>query len=74
MVQADRELLSRARRHAAQRGVSLAQLVREALEREVGAGPPRESRLIGAFDSGEDHDVGRESGETGRMPPRSWRS
>ncbi len=36
MIQADEELLRRARRTAARRGVSIAQLVREALERELG--------------------------------------
>ncbi len=36
MVQADEDLLRRARRAAARRGVSIAQLVRDALERELG--------------------------------------
>lgn len=36
MIQAEEELLRRARRAAARRGVSIAQLVREALERELG--------------------------------------
>lgn len=36
MIQADEELLRRARRAAARRGVSIAQLVRDALERELG--------------------------------------
>ena len=42
MIQADRSLLERARRLAHDRGVSFPQLVRDALERELGAGgqPP----------------------------------
>lgn len=36
MIQADEALLGRARRRAAERGISVAQVVREALEREVG--------------------------------------
>ena len=36
MIQADEGLLRRARRAAALRGVSIAQLVREALERDLG--------------------------------------
>jgi hypothetical protein len=52
MIQADSVLLERARRRAAERGVSVAQVVREALERELGApGPPPEIRCAGAFDS-----------------------
>ena len=38
MIQADRSLLERARRLAHDRGVSFPQLVRDALERELGAG------------------------------------
>ncbi len=42
MIQADRSLLDRARRLAHDRGVSFPQLVRDALERELGGGkrPP----------------------------------
>lgn len=36
MIQAEEDLLLRARRVAARRGVSIAQLVREALEHELG--------------------------------------
>jgi predicted DNA binding CopG/RHH family protein len=36
MFQADDELLSRAKRRASERGVSVAQLVRDALEKELG--------------------------------------
>jgi hypothetical protein len=36
MIQADERLLERARRRAAQRGVSVAQVVRDALEKDLG--------------------------------------
>lgn len=42
MVQADERLLDRARRRAAERGVSVAQVFRDALERDLGedSAPP----------------------------------
>jgi plasmid stability protein len=53
MIQADDELLDRARRRAAERGVSVAQIVREALARELGTHESQpEVRSIGAFRSG----------------------
>lgn len=36
MIQADERLLARARRRAAERGVSVARVVRDALEKELG--------------------------------------
>jgi hypothetical protein len=55
MIQADEWLLDRARHRAAERGVSLAQVVREALERELGYEdvPPRPLVCIGAVSSSE---------------------
>jgi hypothetical protein len=56
MIQAEPELVERAKRRAAERGVSVAQVVREALEHELGA--DREESLapplkhIGVFASG----------------------
>lgn len=54
MFQADDELLGRAKRRASERGVSVAQVVREALEAELGAGdkaPPPVSIIgIGSSD------------------------
>lgn len=53
MIQADEALLERARRRAAERGVSVAQVVREALERELGpVTPPPEITSAGSFRSG----------------------
>lgn len=37
MIQADERLLERARQRAVERGVSVAQVVREALERDLGS-------------------------------------
>jgi hypothetical protein len=56
MIQAEPELVERAKRRAAERGVSVAQVVREAMEHELG--PANEQRIpppltcIGAFASG----------------------
>jgi hypothetical protein len=53
MIQADEALLERAKRRAADRGVSMAQLIREALERELGpAAPQPEVQCAGVFRSG----------------------
>lgn len=56
MIQAEPELVERAKRRASERGVSVAQVVREALEHELGAAPqepiPPPLRCIGAFSSG----------------------
>jgi hypothetical protein len=43
MIQAEPELVERARRRAAERGVSVAQVVREAIEHELG--PADEERI-----------------------------
>jgi len=55
MIQAEPELVQRAKRRARERGVSVAQVVREALERELGVedeplAPPLD--CIGMFSSG----------------------
>ena len=73
VLQADDTLLERAREVAHQRGVSIAQVVRDALENELGpaAARPR-SQLIGAFESGRP-DNARKAGRTPRVPPRPWR-
>jgi hypothetical protein len=54
MIQADRALLERARRAARERGVTFPQLVRDALEHELGAreGAPRPLSSVGAVSTG----------------------
>lgn len=51
MIQADEELLRLARRVAARKGVSIAQLVRDALERELGEERQPPPLWVGAFRS-----------------------
>ncbi len=52
MIQADEQLLGRARRRAAERGVSVAQVFREALERDLGTEPvPPDLTTLGMVDS-----------------------
>ncbi len=70
MIQADEALLERARRRAAERGVSVAQLVREALERELGpAMPAPDVRCAGAFGSEKGDLARRASAATDYEPP-----
>lgn len=74
MIQADDALLDRARRRAADRGVSVAQLVREALERELGpATPAPDVRCAGAFGSGTG-DLARRASEGNDYEPPPFRS
>jgi hypothetical protein len=69
MIQADESLLDRARRRAADRGVSVAQVVREALERELApASPTPDVRCAGAFRSGQG-DLARRVGDDYEPPP-----
>jgi hypothetical protein len=69
MIQADDALLDRARRRAADRGVSVAQLIREAIEHELGpAAPVPEIRCGGSFRSGRG-DLGRRASEGDYEPP-----
>jgi hypothetical protein len=72
MIQADEELIARAKDAAHRRGLSVAQVVREALEKELGQTHRPRTKLIGAFNSGET-DVARRSARTPRVPPRPWR-
>jgi hypothetical protein len=54
MIQAEPELVERAKRRARERGVSVAQVVREALEHELDAGEriPPPLRCVGVISSG----------------------
>jgi hypothetical protein len=75
MIQAEPELVDRAKRRARERGVSVAQVVREALEHELAAATeyvPPPLTCIGAFDSGRS-DLSELASEHIFMP-RSWRS
>jgi len=64
------ELLKRLRRMAAERGTSMAELIREALEDKVRGARPR-SRSLGMGASGYS-DTAQRAGEE-RAVPRSWR-
>jgi metal-responsive CopG/Arc/MetJ family transcriptional regulator len=63
------ELKKRARRVAAERGVSMSELIREALEEKVNASP-RKLRFIGIASVG--GDLGRRSGDEPAIP-EPWR-
>lgn len=64
------ELRARLRRLAAERGVSMAAIVREAIEEKLAAARPR-PRSIGAGASGIGDTARRSAHE--RPQPRSWR-
>jgi len=74
MIQAEPELVERAKRRADERGVSMAQFLREAMEREL-ASPeeqvPPSLTCVGVFDSGRS-DLSELASEHIFMP-RSWR-
>jgi hypothetical protein len=72
MFQADEELLARAKRRASERGVSIAQLVRDALEKELGDGSqaPPPAKVIGAGRS-ERTDLSRLASEDA-YEPEPW--
>lgn len=72
MIQADGELLERARRRAAERGVSIAQVVRDALEKELEEEPPPLPRSLGKYRSGTADTSGRASDD--EYEPDPWRS
>jgi plasmid stability protein len=72
IFQADPDLLERLRRRARERGCSVAQVVREALERELGnEGRPRPS-FVGTIRSGRS-DLSKRAAEDEYEPAR-WRS
>lgn len=67
---AEEHLLEQLRRVAAERRISLAALIREALEEKVTSVQPRPRS--GGISASADGDLGRRSGEE-RPEPRSWR-
>ena len=69
-IVAPEELLKRLRHMAADRGTSMADLIREALEAKVGTNRPR-PRSLGLGASGYTDTAQRASSE--RPTPRSWR-
>lgn len=74
MIQADDALLDRARRRANDRGVSVAQVVRDALERELG--PPEAVPSVGcagSFRSGRG-DLAQRAGDDDGYDPPPFRS
>jgi hypothetical protein len=77
MIQAEPELIERTKRRASERGVSVAQVVREAMEHELGPAPDEERippplTCIGAFRSGRG-DLSRLASED-IFEPAPWRS
>lgn len=70
-IMADEDALERLRLIAVERGVSLAEVIREALAEKAAQHRPK-PRSLGAFSSGRANV--RAKHDTGRMPPRSWRS
>jgi len=73
IFQADEQLLERVRSRAKERGVSVARIVREALERELGEGAKRpRPRSIGTGASGIPGGIARRVDEI--YEPDPWRS
>jgi len=69
-IMAEPATLESLRRLAAERGVSFAEVVREALEQKASEFRPA-PRSVGVGDSGDPDTAGRAGEE--RIPPRSWR-
>jgi hypothetical protein len=72
IIQADADLLDRARRRAAERGVSMAQVVREALEVALGDKRQPDILSIGKFRS-DTGDLSERASNDEYVPP-PWRS
>lgn len=70
-VELDADLARRARREAERRGITLRQLVEDAIRRELGDEPQPPFSLIGAFRSGRS-DLSRLASE-GNFEPDSFR-
>ncbi len=69
-IMADEDVLQRLRDLAHDRGVSLAEVIREALEQKAGEFRPR-PKCLGMFSSGDPH--GSSIADEGQIPPVSWR-
>ena len=69
-IVAPEDLIKRLRQMAAERGMSMAELIREALEDKIGSHRPR-PRSLGLGASGH-ADTAQRSGDE-RPQPRSWR-
>lgn len=69
IVQADDDLIRRVRKRAAQRGVSIAQVVREALEDALGDGRYPVPTFIGRHSSGGARPFGDEIDDKYVAPP-----
>jgi plasmid stability protein len=63
IVQADDDLIRRVKKRAAQRGVSVAQIVRDALEAALGDGRQPAPSFIGKYSSGRTDDSIRASND-----------
>jgi hypothetical protein len=72
MIQADKELIDRARQRAAERETSIAQVVRDALEHELGPVRPVKTSIIGIIDLEGANLSERASNDEYEPPP--WRS
>jgi ribbon-helix-helix CopG family protein len=72
IFQADPDLLERLRRRARERGCSVAQVIREAVERELGAQQRGRPSFIGAIRSGQG-DLSARAAED-EYEPAEWRS
>lgn len=73
MIQADEALIERARQRAAERGVSIARVVRDALERELGDGQvPPAPESVGTVDCALIIDA-RRTADDDVFTPDPWR-
>jgi hypothetical protein len=72
MIQADERLLARARRRASERGVSIAQVFRDALERDLGDDRPPPQLTSIAFVRSGAGDLSRRASD-GEYEPEPYR-
>jgi len=72
IIQVDEDMARRVKRRAAERGTSAAQVIREAVARDLGDAPPPPIKGLGAYSSGRG-DLGRRAGDMD-FEPDAWRS